>query len=426
MDPVTLGMAKADAAKKFAPLGQGSVPRFGRQDTSIVTNFEAGHGWTVQNAGGGTSNLNDTSAFAFGTQSVRLTTAGAGASTIVEKLGIPAIPVGRMYRLWVKVDAPDTLNRVRVMLSDAPAFTSYYTLESFFSSAGIPEVQRPFKAGEWVPISLPWSIAVATGSPVRGSLTNIRVLVNDRSVPATVRLGRLETMPDPVPLFPSGVVSLTYDDTFASAYTVVRPHLDKYGFAGTLFPILERFGQAGYLTTAQCDALAFTSGWEIGAHASTYAKHVQSVTGMTSAERVAEFTTLRAWQQARGYAASSFAYPNGTVDAATEFDLRKFYGTGRLALGRFSATGADEQQNPSIPTRIYAQNPGNLTLAQMKAEVDRAVANKSWLVFVFHDVLTTKVGANDVATADHLALVDYIAASGVAVRTMDQVRNASL
>jgi hypothetical protein len=421
-------MAKADAARKYAPIGQGGVPRFGRQDTTVVTNFESGHGWTVQSAGGGTSNLNDTTDFAFGTQSVRLTTAGAGASVIVEKQGITSIPVGRMYRLWIKVAAPDTLNRIRILLSDSTAFTNYYTLESFFSSVGIPEVQRPFKAGEWVPIALPWSVAVATGTPVRASLTNIRVLINDRggSVPATVRLGRLETMPDPVPLFPNGVVSMTYDDTFASAYTVVRPHLDKYGYAGVLFPIVERFDQAGYLTTAQCDALAFTSGWEIGAHATTYAKHVQSVTGMTSAERTAEFTSLRAWQQGRGYTASTFAYPNGTVDAATELDLRKFYGTGRLALGRFSASGADEQQNPSMPTRIYGQNPGGLTLAQMKAEVDRAVANKTWLIFVFHDVLTTKVGANDVATADHLALVDYIATTGIAVRTMDQVRNASL
>ena len=83
MDAVTLGMAKADAARKYAPIGQGGVPRFGRQDTTVVTNFESGHGWTVQSAGGGTSNLNDTTDFAFGTQSIRLTTAGAGASVIV-------------------------------------------------------------------------------------------------------------------------------------------------------------------------------------------------------------------------------------------------------------------------------------------------------------------------------------------------------
>lgn len=414
----------ADAA--YAPKGAGNVARFGRTEAKVVTNFDAGHGWTVQSAGGGNSNLNDTTDFAFGTQSLRLTTGGAGASVIVQNLAVPAIPADRMFRLWVKIDNPDTINRIRLFAASDTGFANYYSLETFISSAGIPEIQRPFKAGEWVPIALPWSTATVTGTPDRNNLTALRLLINDRNTVATIRLGRIEHVPYPAPLFPNGVVSLTYDDSFAAHYTVARPHLDKYGYAGVLFPILDRLDHPGYLTTAQVDRLAFNHGWEIGAHATTYDKHVQSVTGMTSAERIAEFRALRSWQQSRGYAASTFAYPNGTVTAAVEPDLRQFFGVGRLALGRFSATGADEMQNPSLPTRIYGQNCGNLTVAQITAEIDRAITNKTWLVLVFHNLPTTKAEANDFAAADHAAVVDYLNTSGVAVRTMDQVRQASL
>ncbi|ANA87270.1 minor tail protein [Gordonia phage Kampe] len=329
-----------------------------------------------------------------------------------------------MYRIWVKVDTPDTLARIRVLLSDASGFTNYYTLESVFSSSGIPEVQRPFKAGEWVPIALPWATAVPTGTPPnRSSLTFMRILVNDRGTgAATVRLGRIDTMSDPVELYPNGVVTLTYDDSFASHYNVARPHLDKYGYPGVLFPIVNRIDTPGYLTSQQVDNLAFKSLWEIGAHASTYEKHVQSLPGMTPQERIAELSYLRSWNQSRGYATSSFAYPNGTVDPASEIELRKFYGIGRLALGRLSGGGADEMQNPSLPTRLYGQNCGNLSLAQIQGEIDRAKANKAWLILVFHDLPETKVSANDFTSANHMSVVDYLASSNVDVATMDQVR----
>ena len=417
-----------DGIDEKANLGEGNVARFATSDVAVVTNFDPGHGYTIQSAGGGSSNLNDTTHALFGSQSIRITTAGAGASVIVQKLGDPPIPVGRMLRIRMVVDAPDTLARVRALVSDDPAFTRYYELESVFSSAGIPEVQRPFKAGEPVTISLPWATVKTTGTPDRNALTNLRLLFNDRSsgAIANVHIERIETVPDPVPVFPDGVVTMTYDDSFVAHYLHARAHLDRYDMPGVAFPIFDRIGQPGYMTWAQLDALAHVNGWEIGGHATTYDKHVQSLTGMTSAERLAELRGNKAIQQARGYVSTSFAYPNGLVDAATELDLRKFYGAGRLALGRFSATGSDEMQIPSMPTRMYGQNCGNLSVAQIQAEIDRAKTNKTWLILMFHNLVTTKVDANDFTIANHSTIVDYLKSSGIAVATIDQVRLAGL
>ncbi|UYL87786.1 minor tail protein [Gordonia phage OneDirection] len=394
----------------------------------VITNFGASHGWTTFSAGGATVTLNDTTDHAFGDQSVRVVTGGAGSTTILASPSVPAIDRNtQMVRVWVKFAEADKIARLRILLSPDTGFTNYWTFESVISSSGIPEVQRPFKHGEWVPIALPWSTGVATGTPGTVNLNYLRVLINDRAAGATtIRVGRVEYMPAPNAVYPNGVCVLTYDDTFLSHYTVARTHCDRYGFRGVLFPIIERIGQPGYMTEAQFDEMAFTNGWEIGAHASTYDKHVQSVTGMSSAERKAEFAAIKTWQQQRGYVSNAFAYPNGTVDAVSELDLRKYFSLGRLALGRFSGGGADDQQVPSLPFRMYGQSCGNLTVAQVTAEIDRAITNKTMLTLLFHDLVETKVTSNDTTIANHSAIIDYLATSGIAVRTYEQLRDGGL
>ncbi|UXE05000.1 minor tail protein [Gordonia phage Lton] len=412
----------------FARVGQGSIGKVAALQSRVITNFGVSHGWTTFSAGGATVTLNDTTDHAFGDQSVRVVTGGAGSTTILASPSVPAIDRNtQMVRVWIKFAEPDKIARLRILLSPDTGFTNYWTFESVISSSGIPEVQRPFKHGEWVPIALPWSTGVATGTPGTVNLNYLRVLINDRAAGATtIRVGRVEYMPAPNAVYPNGVCVLTYDDTFLSHYTVARTHCDRYGFRGVLFPIIERIGQPGYMTDAQFDEMAFTNGWEIGAHASTYDKHVQSVTGMTSAERAAEFATIKAWQQQRGYVSNAFAYPNGTVDAVSELDLRKYFSLGRLALGRFSGGGADDQQVPSLPFRLYGQSCGNLTVAQVTAEIDRAIANKTMLTLLFHDLVETKVTSNDTTIANHSAIIDYLATSGIAVRTYEQLRDGGL
>src|SRR4051812_6076320 len=109
MDAVTLAAAQAAGRKTFQPLGDGSqLLRFKKLQPTIITNFDAGHGWTVV-SGAASSNLNDTSDGPFSGQCVTLTTGGAGASAIIGKSGVPSIPASRAFRLWMKFDAPDTV-----------------------------------------------------------------------------------------------------------------------------------------------------------------------------------------------------------------------------------------------------------------------------------------------------------------------------
>ncbi|QDK02245.1 hypothetical protein SEA_SAMBA_31 [Gordonia phage Samba] len=422
------GLTPAKAEATFAKIGQGSIGKVTNLNTRVLTNFEPSHGWSTFSAGGATVTLNEATDPAFGTQCIKVVTGGAGATTVLTSPAMAAINrATEMPRLHLNFDLADRVARIRVLASADAAFTNYWTFESAISSAGIPEVQRPFKHGEWTKIALPWNTAVATGSPPTTGLTYWRVLINDRAAgPVTVRIGRLEYVPAPNALYPNGVCVITADDSSATHATVLAPMLDKYGMRAVAFPIQEWVDQPGKISQAQLDELVFRKGWEVGGHASTYAAHAQSVTGMTPAQRQAEFAAIKAWNQQRGYVSNTFAYPNGTIDAAAELDLRKYFSMGRLALGRLSGSGADDQQIPSLPFRMYGQSLGNVTDAQVFAEIDRTIANKSLLTLLVHDIVETKVTANDTTIVKCQAIVDYLASSGIAVATYEDIRQKGL
>ncbi|AXQ64741.1 minor tail protein [Gordonia phage Phistory] len=421
------GLTQAKAEATFAKIGQGSIGKVAQLQTKVLTNFAPSHGWTTFSAGGATVTLNDTSDHAFGSQCVRIVTGGAGGSTVLAAPSLTAIdPAAQMYRVWIKFDDADKIARIRLLASPDSGFTNYWTFESAISSSGIPEVQRPFKHGEWTAIGLPWSTGVATGSPGTTGLNYLRIIVNDRAAGSTtIRIGRVEHMPLPKP-YPNGVLVCTYDDSYLSHYTIARDHHDRYGTKGVLFPIIEWVDQAGKITSAQIDEMVFQNGWEVGGHASTYSAHTTSVTGMTAAQRQAEFAAIKAWQQQRGYVSNAFAYPNGVIDAVSELDLRKYFSLGRLALGRFSGSGADDQQVPSLPFRLYGQSCGNLTVANVTGEIDRTITNKNLLTLLFHDLVETKVTSNDTTIANHAAIIDYAASTNIAIRTFEQLRQAGL
>lgn len=112
---------------------------------------------------------------------------------------------------------------------------------------------------------------------------------------------------------PDQLVVLTFDDSKASHYTVVRPLLKKYGFGATFF-ITEGFtfrtNKEDYLTWEQIAEL-HKDGFEIG-------NHTRDHMGLSTANlpRVKEqVEAINAQCAAHGIPApTSFAYPGNTID----------------------------------------------------------------------------------------------------------------
>jgi peptidoglycan-N-acetylglucosamine deacetylase len=130
------------------------------------------------------------------------------------------------------------------------------------------------------------------------------------AIAAALSIGFAAAVLEPVP---DKLVVLTFDDSKASHYTVVRPLLKKYGFGATFF-ITEGFtfrtNKDDYLTWEQIAELS-RDGFEIG-------NHTRDHMGLTKANlpRLKEqVNAINAQCAAHGIPApTSFAYPGNTID----------------------------------------------------------------------------------------------------------------
>jgi peptidoglycan-N-acetylglucosamine deacetylase len=116
--------------------------------------------------------------------------------------------------------------------------------------------------------------------------------------------------PDPIP---DKLVVLTFDDSKASHYTVVRPLLKKYGFGATFF-ITEGFtfrtNKDDYLTWEQIGEL-HRDGFEIGNHTRDH----MGLSKETLPKLKEQVDAINAQCAAHGIPpTTSFAYPGNSID----------------------------------------------------------------------------------------------------------------
>jgi peptidoglycan/xylan/chitin deacetylase (PgdA/CDA1 family) len=113
---------------------------------------------------------------------------------------------------------------------------------------------------------------------------------------------------------PAKTFVITIDDGWYDGYTYALPILQSHGFVATYFVIAGRIDRAGFLSSAQLQALV-AAGDEIGDHTMDhYRLAVRPAASLTyeidaAAARIAQVT---------GYWPESLAYPYGSVNAHAE------------------------------------------------------------------------------------------------------------
>jgi peptidoglycan-N-acetylglucosamine deacetylase len=145
---------------------------------------------------------------------------------------------------------------------------------------------------------------------VRGPLLKLTSTLGVTAIAAALSIGVAAAVLEPVP---DKLVVLTFDDSKASHYTVVRPILRKYDFGATFF-ITEGFtfstNKDDYLTWEQIAELS-RDGFEIG-------NHTRDHMGLAKANlpRLKEqVDAINAQCAAHGIPTpTSFAYPGNTID----------------------------------------------------------------------------------------------------------------
>lgn len=407
-----------------------------RNPTRIISQFQTGHGWTT--SGGvdsGSSNLNDTTDFVKGTQSAKVVFSGNGN---LDVSGLSSIDLtGKAVRFVVKVD--DVANLSQLNLRIGTSASNVFQWQTLATTA----TSKLYRSGEWTTITVGWAdVHSAAGTysldadrvpSAMSGFTFIRFQVIAGASPVTVHFQSIEVIDNVSATFPNGVVSIVFDDSWDSQWTLARPRMDLYGYRGTNYQIVERVDEAGRLTLAQLRDLQDQSGWEIAGHAYTTTVHDNRLTAYTKAQVDDELRNLRAWMVTNGFHGDSFAYPGGQFESTTDgFPIEqlvsRYFSTGRTVLSGYGASTnvLTEQYPPPRPYRMLSLSgisdasggqglPANLVAAG--GELDTCKRLGSWLILTFHVITTGSTGGDDgvITQADFNTVMDAINSYGIPV-----------
>jgi peptidoglycan/xylan/chitin deacetylase (PgdA/CDA1 family) len=398
-------------------------PPFAAQPiAAYVTQFQASHGFIASGAARPGDNLNDTADHVLGTQSAVIETDGAGTARTLTRLGLPPIDfTNHAAKLWVKLDNVAHAANLSLALGSGNLANRFSF--AFHSTQG----QKWTTEGDWVAFTMTWSPdSVSTvGTPNRAAITDIQLRVVDDASGTPVRLhvNGLALVAEPLATYPNGVVSITFDDNFATMVSAGLPVLAQQNMPATAYVITDLVDDPGRATLADLTALQNTHGWEIAAHAAADVHHAARYPNLTAQVVEDDMVDTRAWLIANGFAGYDHcAYPGGDFTGGLGTDVlalaRRYFATCRTIYQRQRETYLPAD---SAKLRVlYVQN--TTTLARAMAAVDSARANREWIILVFHSLVATPSVSTEWSATDFATLVDHIATSGMPVKTVGQVR----
>jgi hypothetical protein len=212
-----------------------------------------------------------------------------------------------------------------------------------------------------------------------------------------------------VPTYRTPTVSFAFDDSLESTFTLGVEKLTAYRMPASEYVIANAIDQPGFLTEEQLYTMRNLDHWEIGGHAATLEDHNEpnGLDSLTPEELKADFDTMREWMGERGFKQRTFAYPKG----AAGLEVRK-YAQRDYCAARVTAKGPETIPPRNMFTiRGFSIDSSESHLADLEREVDKAIAEKSWLVLTFHNLVTgAPAETTDFNYAEFAKLVDYIQA----------------
>ena len=200
---------------------------------------------------------------------------------------------------------------------------------------------------------------------------------------------------------PAAKISFTFDDGMASAFTQAAPTLAKYGIPATNYVTTGCVGMTtvpntcrantdtSYMTWDQINQLKNTYGWEIAAHTATHPYLATSDASdgqpnvLTTAQVSQELAQSKADLATHGINATDMATPYGDYNMPVLAEIAKNFASQR----GFADIGYNTWPNSDYLIREQ-QVQGNISVSTVKGYIDSAIANKQWLVLVFHDIKT--------------------------------------
>jgi len=366
---------------------------------TVITNFQAGHGFTKESPSG--TQVDDNTNYVKGDQSMKLTTNGVGASTFSSIYSIaPVIDMtAKYFKVWIYVDDPTKISELMFYIASVDDWTNRYTWD-------IP----PIKANTWVPLTLSFGMASTAGAPNRAAIQALRVKVKDDGTGViNANFGGWSSITEPT----NGVVSIVFDDGWENQYLEARKKMDDYGFAGTAYIIPDKVGIAGQMTLTQLKKLQNLAGWDISSHAS------EDLTLLNAREVEELLLSIKNYLLKNGFSkgVDDFAYPFGKYDETTVLPLvRKYFRSARTIVSYAETIPPADYYKLRVMLVL-----NTTTTAAIATAVDRARLNKEWLILVFHKIVAVPTVETEYSIANFGTVIDDINTDGIIVKTVSDV-----
>lgn len=222
--------------------------------------------------------------------------------------------------------------------------------------------------------------------------------------------------------FNRALVSVTFDDGWANQYQNAFPLLTQHGLPATFYIISgELADQPDYMSGVQVQNLK-TAGHEIGSHTVTH----PDLTTLSAAQMQQEMSQSQATLQSLlGVPVTDFAYPYGAYNASTIVTGKLYYQSQRTVNAGFNT-----KDNFDLAQLKIEEVDSNISQAQVQGWINAAIAQKSWLILVYHEIAVTPTDPTDALydtqPADLNAELAYLKNSGVATVTVNQAINEIL
>lgn len=393
-------------AALMSPISKMTTPT----DTAIVSLLASGHGFTAP-APSPVANVDDTSVFLYGSQSLRLPMQGGGVSQTARKTGLTAIDMtAKAFRVTFMVDQPTHLANLRFDVS-SDSFTNWS--RGLFVTSNATIVADPLLAANtWYELVVPWGNFTVGGGAgaTRSAITAVQLQVVDdgAGVPFNVWLNKITTVAEPS----VALITFTFDDGRDGAFLKAKPILDAAGWHATWAPVIDKIGVTNYMTFAQNLALR-DAGWDPAVHAFKTAAHNNYPT-ISDVDAIADTLAAKAWMRNNGFGpADTFLIPKGGLTStARDVAYRQ-----NFAAVRTTFPSLRESYPPGRAWNLKPYNPGTKTLVAVQGIIDEAVNNKEWLILQLHNVADSLSGdTNDVLTTDFQSIVTYIQGKGASVK----------
>ena len=209
--------------------------------------------------------------------------------------------------------------------------------------------------------------------------------------------------------FTRALISLTFDDAWASHATQALPLLQQYAMKGTFYITTGFLNTPDYMTTAQLLSLN-AAGEDIGAHTIDHPHLPQLTAAQVDSQLRVPKATL---ETLLGRPVTSFATPYGEYNSAILTQINAVYASHRTVNSGY---------NGKVDTDVHqlkVQNVlGTTTRADIDAWIATAQANGIWLILTLHDITNTPSDNYDTSPANLALYLQAIQASGITVATM--------